>query len=178
MKFQLKVAIFTIIALCSLVSLVTSDELDCERGCRNTCGQKSDPQVIGLISTLIQYLEKLLTNELCERDCCNEKPFQYEIEIYPAKDFDITLPEYKPLTLGLNRNCCYELSGIYDNTLSGIKPNGACVKLFDGAGCSGAFVTIQPDICECCLKWIDCNIRLSEPGALCFNDRASSVQLC
>lgn len=177
MKFQQNFVIFTIAALCSLISLVASesDKLDCDGGCKDTCDQGID---LNLVFKLLKYLGELLSKKKCERGC-DEYPFEYETEIFPAINYDTTTkPEWKSLILGMNKNCCYDLNGIYNNTLSGIKPNGACVILFDGATCTGPSVTIRPDISVECSKWIDCTARVSQQGAQPFNDKTSSLQLC
>lgn len=179
MKVQQKFVILTIVGLCSLISLATthSCELHDHKGYENTCDQKIGSKLFALVSSFINALTALLSNKKCERDC-EAEPFEYTVEIYPAADYDTTQVQYKSLLRGLNENCCYELSSIYNNTLSGIKPNGACVILFDGAGCTGLNITIKPNISVECSKFIDCDTRLSKPGAISFNDLTSSLRLC
>lgn len=99
------------------------------------------------------------------------------ITIYPAADYDETRPEWKAQVFEARKDCCYNLSGIYDNTLSGIKNNGACVELFDGANCAGESIKFDATATTDCLKWIDCPARIAA-GGVKFNDRTSSFRLC
>lgn len=101
------------------------------------------------------------------------------VTIYPAANYDESPshPEWQSQTIQARKNCCYKLTGIYDNTLSGLKNNGACVQLFDGADCTGTSVTVDSTWTVDCLKWIDCPSRLSAGGPA-FNDKTSSFKLC
>lgn len=184
MKFQQKLVI-SIIGICSLLAVATSNsgksdrdkkcgKSDCQKECE--IEQKLD---CGLISKLIKYLTELSSKKNCVRGC-DVTPFDYNITIFPAGNYDTTTNPvaFASLNLGLNKNCCYGLSGIYYQTLSGIIPNGACVKLFNGANCTGTSITILPNISLDCSKNIDCAERLSQPGAVNWNDQTVAVQLC
>lgn len=99
------------------------------------------------------------------------------ITIFPAANYDESQAAWKSQTIEARKNCCYKLSGIYDNTLSGLKNSGACVQLFDGSDCTGTSITVDSTWSADCLKWIDCPARITA-GGIVFNDKASSFKLC
>lgn len=141
----------------------------CDYNCYQECG-----------SALSSILCKL-TTERCRADHGCDAP-STNITIYPANDFNAGKdPALQPLTLQLRKNCCYELSGYYDKTLSNIKNNDACVNLYSGHGCTGNVLKV--DTSFPCPKsktgviTLDCPARLSAKGPP-FNDKTSSIRLC
>ncbi len=176
MKIQAKILIF-IIGVCSLMALADAackpkQCFDCNT-CNKSCNKRQLQQCYdnSFLSRLRELL-CLLENRYCKKyNNCDEKSFP--ITIYPAANYDVSLPAYKPSTIRARKNCCYTLTGIYDNTLSGLQNNGACVQLYDGSDCTGASIKVDSTWSADCLKWIDCAANPNK-----FNDKASSFQLC
>lgn len=196
MNFQHKLVVFIIIGVCSLTSLSTAPSCPCEcsenkEKCSKRCFdcKECDYKCYDDCSSEFGKLLCTLAIKQCKVDTGCNKPAT-EVIIYPAINFDVSKDVWKPLTLNMRKNCCYELPApLYDNTLSGLKTNGACVILYDGHGCTGDELTIDKnfkcfnsDNCDKdfkCVPWIDCDERVKAPnnGQL-FNDRASSLRLC
>ncbi|KAG4069966.1 hypothetical protein HA402_015190 [Bradysia odoriphaga] len=102
------------------------------------------------------------------------------ITLYPDNDFNAG-PNSQPLTLQMQKNQCYELSGNYDKTLSNIKINGACVNLYSNHGCTGSVLKVDNNFP--CPKsntnviTFDCHARIAAGGQV-YNDVTSSLRLC
>lgn len=149
---------------------------DCDK-CNKSCNEEAvkqncDTDCMIKVRTFLCKME----NENCVKvNGCDVPPVS--IVIYPAANYDESRTEWKAQTIKARKNCCYKLSGIYDNTLSGLKTSGACVQLFDNSDCTGASLTVDSKWSAECLKWIDCPSRLSAGGAA-YNDKASSFKLC
>lgn len=180
MKFHTKVSLFIVGTLLSLISLTNAaceqpkcfDCNLCEKDCTNV-KQNCDTDCIVQVRQFLCKME----NENCKKSQgCDVPPV--DVIVYPAKDYNESKPEWKGQTISARKNCCYKLSGIYDNTLSGLKNNGACVKLYDTSDCTGTVsVTVDASTSAECLSWIDCAARLTA-GGTAFNDKASSFELC
>lgn len=139
----------------------------CNKDCTNVA-QDCDSDCLVQTRQVLCNME----NENCKKvNGCNVTPVP--ITIYPDYNYDDSKPEGKAQTIIARKNCCYDLSGIYDNTLSGLKNNGACVQLYDDANCAGASIIVDSSWTSDCLKWIDCPARTVK-----FNDKTSSIQLC
>lgn len=177
MKLPTKIA-FMIVGACSLLALAQACEtpkcFDCNT-CDKDCSKVKQDCDSNCIVQVREFLCKMETDNCKEINGCNVPPTP--VTIYPAASYDESRPEWKSQTFQARKNCCYKLSGIYDNTLSGIKNNGACVVLYDGADCTGASVKVDSTWSADCLKWIECPARINAGGIL-FNDKTSSFQLC
>lgn len=180
MKFQPKIVLF-VIGACSLVSLAKAaypctqqNCFDCNQ-CNKNCANVQQNCDSDCIVQVRQFLCKM-ENENCKKvHGCDVAPVP--ISIYPASDYNESRPEWKVQTIQARKNCCYNLTGAYDNTLSGLKNNGTCVALYDASNCSGASVRVDSTWTPDCLKWIDCPSRINA-GGIKFNDKTSSFKLC
>lgn len=182
MYFQQKL-LFIIIGVCSLASLGTAtcackrkqcstECFDCTR-CNYDCYQEcGSPFSDYLCDWLIQQCK-------IDHDC--NKPTT-SVTIYPANDNTAhEKPEYEAKTFNMRENCCYDYTGIHDNTLSNIKINGACVKLYSEHGCTGSVLTLDSNF-PCPLSstnviTLDCPARI-QAGGVRWNDVPSSMRLC
>lgn len=165
MKFHLKIVIFTIIAvgICCLILPADSEEHRHKRRHNHHRCNKWKPQ------------------PECNEPKCNEGPYDAEILIYPAAGwfYNEFYPEYVPELIELKKGCCYNLTGDYDETTSGVQSNNICFKLYADYGCTGVSLTIPSGVTTECEKFIDCGELLgTATDGLAFNDRASSVRLC
>lgn len=147
---------------------------ECNKDCTNLIEDCDTKAIIEMRKLLCE-----LVNANCKKTRgCDYPPVT--IEIYPAWMYDESQPDWKKLVFQARKNCCYNLSGIYNDTLSGIKNSGVCVQLFDYPDCAGESVKYDGTMgtaTDDCLKWIDCAVRI-EAGGKPFNDRASSFKLC
>lgn len=169
MNYPTKLVIF-MIGACSLLS---STNALCEDLCNKDCTklkQECDTDCIVQVREFLCQME----NANCKKRC--QLP-TVTVSIYPAANYDESRNEWKAKVFEARKDCCYSLSGIYDNTLSGIKNSGACVELYDAADCTGASVRFDTTSTVDCLKWIDCAARVAA-GGVKFNDRTSSFKLC
>lgn len=164
-----------IIGVGSILSLAnavceTPKCFDCNK-CNRDCTkleQNCDSDCLVKVRQFLCNME----NENCKKvNGCDVPPVP--IAIYPASKYDESRVDWKALNIEARKNCCYNLSGIHNNTLSGLKNNGACVQLYDGANCSGASIRVDSSWTIDCLKWIDCPANVNK-----FNDKTSSFQLC
>lgn len=174
MKFQITIVV-VLLGACSLLSMAGAactlqNCFDCNN-CNKDCTKLEQNCDSDCLVTVRQFLCNM-ENENCKKvNGCDVKPVP--ISIYPAANYDESRPEWKALTVQARKNCCYKLSGIYDNTLSGLKNNGACVQLYDGSDCTGASVKVDSTWSVACLKWINCPANQVK-----FNDKTSSFRLC
>lgn len=186
MQFQAKILIF-IVSACSLWSIVSAACPDvqcyncslCNNDCTKIVEQDCDSDCLVKVRKFLCHME----NEHCNQvRGCNVPPVN--VTLYPAKDYDVSQPAYQPETIQARKNCCYTLTGQYDNTLSAVKisPAGSCVQFFDNSDCTGPSITIDSSYSSECLSWIDCTPQTAAPptglGRIKFNDKASSFKLC
>lgn len=124
-----------------------------------------------------------LRQRLCEKVKETEKLHGCDIPatsitIFPAAHFDESIPDWVRLNVDIRKDCCFNLSGLYYKTLSGIKiAENACVELYDGSNCTGESLRIDSSFPSEWREWIDCESRLNSGGAP-FNDRTASLRLC
>lgn len=200
MNLQLKLVILTI-GVCSVSSLVVISRPKTTSTQHTTTQPTSANPTMQDPTTQSNCLSECFDCSLCDYQCnqacdsshstflctslieqckidhgCNDPGTGTNITIYPAAYYDTSQPQYKPQTLNMRKNCCYELTGIYDKTLSGLKTNDICVILYSGHGCIGQTLTIDSNFP--CLSWIDCPERLGTKGATAFNDQTSAMRLC
>lgn len=179
MKIQAKFLIFLFVSCISLVSLSDAacetpkcfDCSKCNKDCTNV-KQDCDSDCLVEVRQFLCTMENANCNKV---NGCDVAPIP--ITIYPAANYDESQAAWKSETIQTRKNCCYNLTGIYDNTLSGLKNNGACVTLYDGADCTGTSLKVDSSWTLDCLKFIDCPARINARG-IKFNDKASSFQLC
>lgn len=178
MKYLTKVVIF-MIGACSLLSSTTAlcetpNCYNCDL-CNRDCTQLKQNCDTDCIVQVRQFLCQMENANCKKTQGCDVPPVA--VSIYPAANYDESRKEWIAQVFQARKNCCYNLSGVYDNTLSGIKNNGACVQLFDGANCTGASIKFDGTSTVDCLKWIDCPARIAASGVY-FNDKTSSFKLC
>lgn len=146
------------------------DCTSCNKDCTNL-RQNCDSDCIVNVKEFLCKME----NENCKKQHgCDVPPVN--IVIYPAINYDESKPQWKAQTIQARKNCCYNLSGMYNNSLSGLNNNGASLKLYDGPNCTGKSITVDSTWSADCLKWIDCTTR-TKPGGIPFNDVTSSFEL-
>lgn len=179
MNFQPK-HVRIIIGVCSLASLSTAlTRAQCAAQCFDCslCDYEYNQECE---STFSAVLCRFLIQQ-CKIDHGCNKPTT-DIIIYPANDFNASdLPELQPLTLNMRKNCCYELTGFYDETLSNIKTLGACVNLYSDHGCTGNVLRVDRNF-PCARSntnviTLDCPQRINA-GGVRWNDVPSSMRLC
>lgn len=171
MKLQAILILGTVtLAIAQYEETICFDCNTCKKKCNDVQNCDSDC-LVGMRNVLCE-----LENENCAKVFgCDVPPVA--ITIYPAANYDESQTAWKSQTIQTRKNCCYKLTGIYDNTLSGLKNNGACVKLYGNSDCTGDSVIVDSTWSAECLKWIDCLSRL-KAGGIGFNDKTSSFKLC
>lgn len=179
MQFEAKICILVIGACLTLLSLAnavceTQKCFDCNMCNKDCTNVQQDCDSDCLVQTR-QFLCKM-ENENCKKvRGCDIPPIP--ITVYPAAFYDVSKPAWEPLTILARLDCCYNFSGKHNDTLSGIKNSGACVKLYADPYCSGPSIVVDSGFTPYCLSWIDCPDRLNA-GGIAFNDKTSSFELC
>lgn len=144
----------------------------CKKNCTGAALRKNcDSDCLVSVKTFLCQME----NENCVKaNGCDIAPVP--VTLFPAAGYSEAQANWKPQTIQASKNCCYKLSGDWDNTLSGLKTTASCVQFYDNYDCTGTSIIVDSSWSNECLKWIDCDEQFKKRGA--FNDKASSFKLC